>query len=186
MSRRVKTTLITISVLAILLIVLFLNLNFQKVDDYYSSSSDSKLKDHFSVTMSIDCSVILDNMDSLPDSLKKSNLLPVDGIMLPKMSFEVKTNKSVFDLLIKGTKQNKIQMEYSGNPDGGISSVYIKSIGHLYEFSCGPLSGWMFRVNGEFAGNDASGHTLTAGDEVEWIFTCDLGKDVGNEFDGGK
>lgn len=180
MKRRTKTTLIIIGVSVVLILILLFNLDFQKVEDYYASSSGGESTGDFTVTMSIDCSVILDNMDAIPDSLKESGLLPKDGVILPKTSFFLDENESVFDLLLKGTKQNKIQMEYSG-----ISAVYIKSIGHLYEFSCGPLSGWMFRVNKEFAGNDASGHALKSGDDVEWIFTCDLGKDAGNEFTEG-
>ena len=49
----------------------------------------------------------------------------------------------------------------------------------MYEFDAGELSGWMYRVNGVFPNKGCSAYTLSDGDVVEWLYTCDLGKDIG-------
>ena len=71
-------------------------------------------------------------------------------------------------------------MEFSETPLYG--STYIEGIGNLYEFDCGALSGWMYRVNGTFPNYGCSSYILSDGDVVEWVYTCDLGKDVGGEY----
>ena len=64
---------------------------------------------------------------------------------------------------------------YSAN----YGSVYVQGINHLYEFSCGELSGWMYKVNGVFPNYGCSKYVLKNGDKIEWVYTCDLGRDVG-------
>ena len=59
------------------------------------------------------------------------------------------------------------------------NSAYIEGIHNLYEFDCGNLSGWMYRVNGWYPNYGCSRYQLENGDVVEWRFTCDLGKDIG-------
>ena len=63
-------------------------------------------------------------------------------------------------------------------------SVYVQGINHLYEFSCGELSGWMYMVNGEFPNYGCSKYELKDGDEIVWCYTCDLGRDVGCYWEG--
>lgn len=43
----------------------------------------------------------------------------------------------------------------------------------------------MYKVNGEFPSYSASLYTLENGDEVEWVYTRDLGKDVGDGYNSG-
>ena len=62
------------------------------------------------------------------------------------------------------------------------NSAYIEGIANLYEFDCGELSGWMYKVNGWFPNYGCSRYRLTEGDVVEWVYTCDLGNDVGGYF----
>ena len=38
----------------------------------------------------------------------------------------------------------------------------------------------MFRVNGEFPNYICSDVTVADGDTIEWVYTCDLGADVGD------
>ncbi|MCL2198825.1 MAG: DUF4430 domain-containing protein [Defluviitaleaceae bacterium] len=57
--------------------------------------------------------------------------------------------------------------------------VYVYGIGGLREFDAGPLSGWMFNVNGSFPGAAADRAVLSDGDSLAWLFTRDLGADVG-------
>ena len=62
------------------------------------------------------------------------------------------------------------------------NSAYIEGIHNLYEFDCGSLSGWMYRVNGWYPNYGCSRYQLEPGDVVEWRYTCDLGQDVGGAY----
>ena len=86
-------------------------------------------------------------------------------------------DESIFDVLKRVCRENKIHMEFSETPV--YQSAYIEGIGNLYEFDCGEGSGWMYRVNGEFPNYGCSRYTLADGDTVEWVYTCDFGADVG-------
>ncbi len=90
----------------------------------------------------------------------------------------VSDGESVFDVLEKVTKQNSIHMEFSKTP--AYNSVYVEGINNLYEFDCGDLSGWEYKVNGEFPSYGISLYKLRTGDVVELLYTCDLGRDIGN------
>ena len=63
-------------------------------------------------------------------------------------------------------------------------SYYVEGIGHLYEFDCGPESGWMYKVNGWFPSFGMGQYKVQPGDSVELIYTCDLGQDVGDNYMG--
>ena len=40
----------------------------------------------------------------------------------------------------------------------------------------------MYKVNGWFPNYGCSRYQLKAGDKVEWVYTCDLGVDVGGNY----
>jgi len=61
---------------------------------------------------------------------------------------------------------------------------YVVSIAGLAEFDEGPGSGWMFRVNGAFPQAAATAVPIRDGAIVEWLFTRDLGHDIGGGVDG--
>ena len=63
-------------------------------------------------------------------------------------------------------------------------SYYVEGINQLYEFDCGKNSGWMYSVNGEYPNYGASSYNLKDGDKVEWRYTCNLGSDVGDKYEG--
>lgn len=126
-------------------------------------------------TVSISCAVLLDRMDEL--DAEKAELVPTDGVLLGETSAAFEEGESVFDILRRVCRENHIHMEFSSSPVYG--SAYIEGIGNLYEFDCGDGSGWMYRVNGEFPNYGCSQYTLSAGDTVEWVYTCDFGADVG-------
>ena len=85
--------------------------------------------------------------------------------------------ESVFDVLWREMKRGGIHMEFVNTPI--YNSAYIEGIHNLYEFDCGELSGWMYKVNGWFPNYGCSRYRLLPGDTVEWVYTCTLGVDVG-------
>jgi len=96
--------------------------------------------------------------------------------VLPPTSVAANDGDSVFDVLLRETRRGGIHMEFRNTP--GLQSAYVMGIDNLYEFDEGPLSGWMFRVNGEIPNVGASLHILQPDDVVEWLFTRDLGRDL--------
>ena len=126
-------------------------------------------------TVSISCAAILENLDRL--NAEKADLIPADGVLLAPTAVEFTEGESIFDVLKRVCRENKIHMEFSETPV--YQSAYIEGIGNLYEFDCGEGSGWMYRVNGEFPNYGCSRYTLADGDTVEWVYTCDFGADVG-------
>lgn len=125
--------------------------------------------------LSVSCETILDHTDSFnPDKLE---ILPSDGILFPAQTVQFYQGETVFNVLQREMKKNKIHMEFTSVPL--YNSNYIEGIGNIYEFDCGELSGWVYRVNGQFPGTGASQYTLEDGDTVEWLYTCDRSKDLG-------
>ena len=126
-------------------------------------------------TISISCASILNDPDELAEG--KENLVPPDGWLLEPMEVEFNEGESVFQVLRRTCKQQKIHMEFEDTPI--YNSAYIEGIGNLYEFDCGELSGWKYRVNGWFPNYGCSRYQVQSGDVIEWLYTCDLGADVG-------
>ncbi len=129
-------------------------------------------------TLSVSCVSILDNIDWLdPD---KVELIPEDGVILLKSEVVFYEGESVFNVLQREMKVNKIHMEFVNTPI--YNSAYIEGIHNLYEFDCGELSGWMFKVNDWFPNYGCSRYQVHEGDVIEWVYTCDLGVDVGGHY----
>ena len=129
-------------------------------------------------TISIDCSTILDNMDKCDKD--KRELVPEDGWILEPTEVVFFEGESVFQVLKRVCKQNKIHMEFENTPI--YNSAYIEGIHNLYEFDVGEGSGWMYSVNGWYPNYGCSRYALQDGDVVEWRYTCDLGFDVGGGY----
>lgn len=125
-------------------------------------------------TISISCSTILDNMDKL-DSAKKS-FVPSSGWILKKTTVTFEEGESVHDVLKRVCKNKGIHMESSYTPI--YDSAYIEGINQIYEFDCGSESGWMYKVNGWFPNYGCSQYKVSDGDNIAWVYTCDLGTDV--------
>ena len=131
-------------------------------------------------TLTVRCDTILENMQSL--AVEKASLVPADGLIFHMENISFNPGESVFNVLSRELKRAKIHMEFVNSPMYG--SAYIEGIHNLYEFDCGELSGWMYRVNGLFPGYGCSKYILSPGDVIEWVYTCDLGRDVGGYREG--
>lgn len=97
------------------------------------------------------------------------------GVILAAAQYEIKKDESVLDLLKRITRAQKVQMEYQGSK----AFAYVEGIDNLYEGDHGAESGWMYKVNGEFPSKAAGSWIVEPGDTIEWLYTLDLGKDLG-------
>ena len=149
--------------------------NIQSVDEYYLTHIDDIRPDSETVTISIRCDTVLSNLDDLDPALKQGDYIPSDGVILPPTEYVLRSGDTVFDILDRAVRYNKIQMEYQGSDENSYGSVYIRGINYLY---------WMYRVDGEYPNFGCSKYELKDGQNIEWIYTCDLGEDVGCEWVG--
>lgn len=136
--------------------------------------SDKKL----TCTLSVRCDTILNHITWLDK--EKRGLVPENGVIFAEQTVTFYDGESVFNLLMREMKQNKIHMEYENTPV--YNSAYIEGINNIYEFDCGELSGWMYKVNDWFPSYGCSRYQLQEGDKVEVLYTCDLGIDVGGYY----
>ena len=152
----------------LILVILFLtSCSIKSADQYYKETENGSC----TATISINCSTAV--------KYKNSKRKKADILKNYKVNF--KKGSTVFNALKNACKANKIQFEYSGSGD----SVYIEGIDYLYEFDCGEHSGWEYSVNGKFPGVGCNAYKLKDGDNISWLYTCDLGADIGNRYNGG-
>ena len=130
-------------------------------------------------TITIRCDTVLDNQNLLEEA--KVPYVPADGVILPEITVEFTPGENVFDVLQRVCEAADIPLEYSWTPL--YDSYYLEGICHLYEFDCGPESGWMYQVSGKFPNYGCSSYEVQPGDRIEWLYSCiglgaDLGADV--------
>ena len=126
----------------------------------------------------IRCDTILDHMDELDAS--KREYVPADGRILDTGEVSFRKGDSAFDLLKREITGRNMQFEFKKLPVSG--GVYVEGIANLYEFDVGELSGWQFSINGVFGGEDCGSYRLHDGDTIAFLYTCDLGKDIGGSI----
>lgn len=158
---------IVIGIVAAAAIVFVLITNFQSTDNYYNQSAIDKSNSIGTVTMTIRC-------DTVPD--KSAEHIPDDGVILDVSTFEIEEGDTVYDVLLEATAKNKIHLETGGNSD----SAYVEGINNIYEFDFGDFSGWMYFVNGESPSVSCGEYVLSDDDAIQWLYTCDIGKDLKN------
>lgn len=129
-------------------------------------------------TISVKCDSILQRMSDLAP--EKAKIVPKDGIILPETQTEFEMGESAFDILFKELKKNNIHLEFSETP--ALNSIYIEGIANIYEFDCGDLSGWFYKVNDSFKDYGSSQYKVKDGDKIEFLYSCNFGADIGKTF----
>ena len=162
-NKNIKNYLLTFFI-ALGLIVAVLLTNVQSPESYYNSHT-SKTDVIGTVTISIRCDTIKD---------KSAAHIPDDGVILDSVSIGFGKDDTVYDVLVYATAQNKIHLETVGPAE----AVYVKGIGNIYEFDFGEWSGWVYYVNGRSDSIGCGKYKVTDGDNIEWFYTCNLGKDI--------
>lgn len=160
--RRFKSV-IPILIIATVAISAVWLLNIQTVDEYYAIDIASKDNIIGQVSITIRCDTISG----------RDSHIPQNGIILDTVKYDITEGDTVFTIISEVTKINKIPVLSNGD-----SSVYITSIANISEFDYGDLSGWMYKVNGEFPSVDADDYKLSDGDIIEWCYTCNMGEDL--------
>ena len=128
----------------------------------------------YTCTFSISCATILNNWDKCDES--KKPLVPADGVILPSTTVTITEGESVMSVLKRACGDAGIPVSSSGS--------YVRGINGLFEKNVGRSSGWMYCVGGTFPSYGADSYTLSGGENIQWLYTCNLGADVGNTYMG--
>ena len=143
-------------------------------DEKNKKADTVRIESKNTCTISVNCSEALNNISDLDVEMER--IIPKDGWMLKATKVEFEEGETVFDVLSRVLKEEKIHFEFMKTP--AYDSAYIEGIGNLYEFDCGPASGWQYKVNGETPMVGCSQYVLEDGDKVEYIYTCDYGANL--------
>ncbi|MBQ7703637.1 MAG: DUF4430 domain-containing protein [Firmicutes bacterium] len=129
--------------------------------------------EQYTCYLEVECHTILNNMENLKEG--KAHLVPSSGVIYSS-NVKFTPGQSAYDVLRAAMQAAGIQMdaEYNSLYD----SAYVRGINNLYEFDCGPYSGWMYSVNGYYPNYGTSVYTLADGDRLVFSYTCDLGRDL--------
>lgn len=92
-------------------------------------------------------------------------------VTLDKSNIKIKSGETALDFTTRLLDENDI--------DYTESKGYISMIDGQKEFDKGKDSGWMFSVNGKYPDVGAGKVRVKSGDKIEWLYTYDLGKDIG-------
>ncbi len=139
--------------------------DIQTADSYYGKQQ-SKPDAIGTVTFSIDCSAVTD---------RTPEHIPDDGVILPPTEMELCEGETVYDLLIQSARTYSISVENG-------STSYIQGIAHIREQEYGPLSGWVYLVNGKSPSVGCDRYVLQPGDRVEWVYSLESGREFENDL----
>ena len=158
----IKNILLVIIIMIItVVLILITDIHSANLSRDFDSGSKTSIGN---VTITIRCDMIA-GMDKH---------VPVDGIILDTAEYNVFEGTTVYDVLSRAAMENDVHIETNGIGD----MLYIQGIGNIYEFDYGDLSGWVYRVNGVQPSESCGEYLLRDGDVIEWIYSCNLGKDI--------
>lgn len=142
-------------------------LNIRTPDEYYAEVPENGI----TVRVGADCTGALPHLGDIDESVNPLSVIPENGIILPLDEISLPEGATAFDALIEVARAHKVRVDYTGSSYG----VYVRGIGFVYELGFGSESGWTYRVNGSSPQMSAGAYTLSDGDTVEFIYTCELG-----------
>ena len=125
------------------------------------------------VTLTIRCDTIA--------GLGDSEFVPEDGCVLETTTYAFAQDETVYDILVRAVKENKLHMEKK-KTGSGPRDYYICGIANIYEYDWGELSGWMYYVNGESPSVGCGEYRVKDGDRIEWLYTREIGRDLKGSF----
>lgn len=149
-------------------------LDIRTPEEYYSESGGGPVR----VTVLAECSTVLSHMDIIDPAVNPPEVVPEDGVIIARCEVSLPEGATAFDALAAAARKQRVRVDYTGSAYG----TYVRGIGYVTEFGFGELSGWMYTVNGEFPDVSVSDRVLESGDMVEFRYTCDLGRDVGDDY----
>lgn len=150
-------------VAAALAIVLVVTVRVQTPEQYYGESGEVGAYIG-TVTLEVRCDSVAGQDGHIPE----------DGVIYEMTALSLYEGDTVYDVLVRATKQARILIEVSGTG----SSRYISGIANLHEFDFGERSGWTYAVNGEYPPRGCASYQAADGDSILFHYTTELGTEV--------
>lgn len=100
----------------------------------------------------------------------KVGIYTQSGTIYESVNVEYKSGDTPYSVLTRVASNVKAK--------GSGSSVYVSAINGISEFAQGPMSGWVYAVNGARPNAGAGSYGLNPGDKLVWHYTLDLGSDI--------
>ncbi|HWI48297.1 MAG TPA: DUF4430 domain-containing protein [Rummeliibacillus sp.] len=149
-----------------------------------SKATDKKIvkekKKYVTISVRVDTLLKDENYEKLEKPLQSEKYVPKNGGIIATSKYEILSdNDTAWSITLRALKEHNVQFEYEGAGVNKYGMVYIQGINHLYEKNAGPLSGWMYSVNGKNPGVGCDGYKVKDGDQIDWQYTVDQGKDIG-------
>lgn len=165
-----KKRLVSVGIVVVLLTCLIWLIRIQSKEEYRAGDRKEENLAQIEVSVEIRCDPVAGRAEHIPE----------DGVILEQTQMCVPEDSSAFEALAEACRQYDIQLEYQGS---AVSKgfVYVEGIAYLYEFDFGDLSGWLYLVNGDKPGVGSGEYLLEEDDRILWIYSTDIGKDVGIE-----
>ncbi|MDE7195344.1 MAG: DUF4430 domain-containing protein [Oscillospiraceae bacterium] len=138
-------------------------LDIRSPSEYYSESVAGDMR----VTVGADCLAALAVMDRIDEGVNPVSVIPEDGVVIAECTVSAEEGASAFDALVAAAREQRVAVDYVGSFYG----VYVRGIGHIYEFGFGDMSGWLYTVNGESPDVSSGEYILSEGDRVEFTYT---------------
>lgn len=169
--------------------------NSEKLEYAYDSDNDLIVKTkHFTDFIAYTASKVEDGDDNPggggtnPDPIPSKSYITLSidkktigkGYTLSPTKVEITEGESVWDVLKREMDKRNIAYEYTFTPK--YNSVYVEWIDGDGEFDHGSGSGWMYNVDGWYPNYGASVYKLTDGEVVQWRYTTNLGRDLGEDI----
>lgn len=107
------------------------------------------------------------NQDTKEDNNISVNV-KVIGINETMMSGSIKEEEGITAYSVLKSLASKKEIKILTSGFG--STIYVRGIGDLIEKDYGPLSGWMYKVNGVAPNQSAGSYKLSDGDNVVWYY----------------
>ncbi|MBR5533976.1 MAG: S-layer homology domain-containing protein, partial [Ruminiclostridium sp.] len=113
------------------------------------------------------------------------------GTIIPATQVPYTTGDTIASVTLRLLDAMDFTASYEGSQTSGF---YLEAIGNFIhkntyyasfgEFDAGVGSGWMITWNNWFIDQGASEFTVKNGDVIRWQYTCQLGKDIGQDMSG--
>lgn len=159
--RRRRGTFLCVFILFAAVLAAINVLDIRGVNEYYAANEENT-----AVIGSVNVEIRCDNIIG-----KKENI-PADGSIFSLQKVELLQDDTAASVLRRVCKQNKIRLDM----DNSMAS-YVTGIDYLYELEFGPLSGWIYKVNGERLSVGCGECEVKDGDTLSFLYTLDLGED---------
>jgi len=120
------------------------------------------------------------------DTFKDEAFKTPFGTIISATRVPFKEGETIADVTVRFLTENGYTYTYTGRINNNFYLATITGPGtgnkQFGEFSAGRDSGWMITQNGVFINASTSDFKVKDGDVIEWQYTCQLGRDIGDPY----